>query len=122
MVLPATSLYTGVNDDTLRINAIPRNFDRYQFRAKIQTINYACDDGSFTEPAEVIVPLDTDADGVGDPDDLDSDNDGILDSDEGNPTDDFDGDGIPNYLDPDSDGDGCSDVIEAGFALSLIHI
>ena len=39
---------------------------------------------------------------------LDSDNDGILDSDEGNPTDDFDGDGIPNYLDLDSDGDGCS--------------
>ena len=47
--------------------------------------------------------LDNDGDG-GDADDLDDD-DGILDTKEGNSTDDFDNDGIPNRLDLDSDGD-----------------
>ncbi|MDA9693181.1 hypothetical protein N9U43_00905, partial [Cytophagia bacterium] len=116
LVLPATSLYTGINDDTLKINGIPRSFDRYQYRVKVQTINYACDDGTFSDAAEVVVFLDNDGDGVGDADDLDDDNDGILDTKEGNATDDFDNDGIPNRLDLDSDGDGCLDVLEAGFA------
>ena len=116
VVLPSTAVYSGVNDDTLKINAVPRNFDRYQYRVKVQTSNFACDDGSFSDAAEIVVPLDTDGDGVGDTDDLDADNDGILDTEEGGSTDDFDGDGIPNYLDLDSDGDGCLDVIEAGFA------
>jgi len=115
VVLPATSVYTGHDDDTLKIHAAPRNFDRYQYRARIRTLNFVCDDGSFTTPAELVVFLDTDGDGVGDANDLDDDNDGILDTEEGNSTDDFDGDGIPNSLDSDSDGDGCSDVIEAGF-------
>ena len=115
VVLPATSVYTGHDDDTLKINAAPRNFDRYQYRAIIRTVNYACDVGSETDPAELVVFLDTDGDGVGDVNDLDDDNDGILDTEEGTLTDDFDGDGIPNRLDSDSDGDGCSDVIEAGF-------
>ena len=113
--LPSTAVYSGYDDDTLVIHAAPRNFDRYQYRAKIRTVNYACDNGSFTDPAELVVFLDTDGDGVGDPDDLDDDNDGILDTKEGSSTDDFDGDGIPNRLDLDSDGDGCDDVIEAGF-------
>ena len=99
VVLPATSVYTGHDDDTLKINAAPRNFDRYQYRAKVRTLNYACDDGTFTTPAEIVVFLDNDGDGVGDVNDLDDDNDGILDTEEGTLTDDFDGDGIPNRLD-----------------------
>ncbi|GIR72785.1 MAG: hypothetical protein CM15mP75_2970 [Flammeovirgaceae bacterium] len=67
LVLPATSLYTGINDDTLKINGIPRSFDRYQYRVKVQTINYACDDGTFSDAAEVVVFLDNDGDGVGTP-------------------------------------------------------
>ena len=113
--LPSTAVYSGYDDDTLVIHAAPRNFDRYQYRAKIRTVNYACDNGSFTDAAELVVFLDTDGDGVGDADDLDDDNDGILDTEEGSSTDDYDGDGIPNRLDLDSDGDGCDDVIEAGF-------
>ena len=90
--------------------------DRYQFRAKVKSICYACDDGALTSPAELIVFLDSDGDGVGDTDDLDDDNDGILDNQEGNIDDDYDQDGIPNRIDLDSDGDGCDDVIEAGFS------
>ncbi|MBI1294662.1 hypothetical protein GC175_06850, partial [bacterium] len=59
-----------------------------------------------------VAGLDTDGDGVPDPQDLDSDNDGIPNSVEG--TADTDGDGIPDYLDLDSDNDGINDVIEAG--------
>ena len=115
VVLPDTSLYTGINDDTLKINAVPRNFDRYQYQAVISTVGFACDIGTETEPAELIVFIDTDGDGVGDVDDLDDDNDGILDNDEGELSEDYDNDGIPNRLDLDSDNDGCFDVSEAGF-------
>ena len=34
LVIPATTLYHGINDDTLRINGIPRSFDRYGYRAR----------------------------------------------------------------------------------------
>jgi hypothetical protein len=62
----------------------------------------------------ITVPVDTDADGVPDVDDLDDDNDGILDTVENAQLSaDTDGDGIPNRLDLDSDNDGINDVDEA---------
>ncbi|MDI9882623.1 hypothetical protein [Flectobacillus longus] len=62
----------------------------------------------------ITVPVDTDADGVPDTDDLDDDNDGILDTVESAQLSaDTDGDGIPNRLDLDSDNDGINDVDEA---------
>ena len=113
--LPDTAIYSGLSNDTLTINAARTYMDRYQFRAKVTSLTYACDNGSYTNAAEIIVFQDTDGDGVGDTDDLDDDNDGILDTKEGASDDDFDGDGIPNRLDLDADDDGCNDVIEAGF-------
>ena len=113
--LPDTAIYSGLSNDTLTVNAARTYMDRYQFRAKVSSISYACDNGSYTDAAEIIVFQDTDGDGVGDTDDLDDDNDGILDTKEGASDDDFDGDGIPNRLDLDADDDGCNDVIEAGF-------
>ncbi len=69
--------------------------------------------GAFVKTNNVVLlPLDTDNDGVADVSDLDDDNDGIPDTVEGNG--DVDGDGIANRLDLDSDGDGISDIIEAG--------
>ncbi|MCU0445906.1 MAG: hypothetical protein MUE85_13425, partial [Microscillaceae bacterium] len=50
----------------------------------------------------VVIPIDSDQDGVINAIDVDDDNDGILDTNEGNGTDpsaDFDNDGTPNYLD-----------------------
>ena len=113
--LPSTAVYSGLDDDTLVINAAPSNFDSYQYRAIVKTANRVCDAGDTTSVAKLTVSLDSDVDGVPDADDLDDDNDGILDTEEGDADDDFDGDGIPNRLDKDSDGDGCDDVIEAGF-------
>ena len=113
---PTTNnLYSGLTNDTLTINYVQLSMDRYKYRAVIKSTAYLCDNGANTSPAELIVFLDSDNDGVGDVTDLDDDNDGILDTDEGD-ADDYDNDGIPNRLDLDSDGDGCNDVIEAGFA------
>lgn len=65
----------------------------------------------------IVVPVDTDTDGIPDYIDLDSDNDGILDSVEtGAAGTDTDADGIKNYREKDSDGDTCFDASEAGFA------
>ena len=116
VVLPDTTIYTGLKDDTLVIHSARPYMDRYQYRAKIRSSCHACDLGSFTDGAELVVFLDSDGDGVGDTDDQDDDNDGIIDTKEGAADDDFDADGIPNRLDLDADGDGCNDVIEAGFA------
>ncbi|NET53104.1 MAG: DUF4347 domain-containing protein, partial [Merismopedia sp. SIO2A8] len=68
-------------------------------------------DALATYPA-VLMPTDTDNDGINDENDLDDDNDGIPDTVE--TTADTDGDGIINSLDLDSDNDGILDVIEAG--------
>ena len=113
--LPNPSIYSGINDDTLVIHSTRPYMDRYQYRAIVTSKCFACDNGTATKEAELVVFLDSDGDGVGDVEDEDDDNDGITDQKEGVETDDFDGDGIPNYLDLDSDGDGCLDVIEAGF-------
>ncbi|MCL6267965.1 gliding motility-associated C-terminal domain-containing protein [Flagellimonas myxillae] len=72
---------------------------------------------------EMVLPPDSDGDGIRDDKDFDDDNDGIIDTVEDknldgdnkcwtNPTD-TDGDGIPDYLDLDSDNDGIIDNIEA---------
>ena len=67
--------------------------------------------------------VDTDGDGLSDPEegtlhsdpnDRDSDDDGLLDGDERNPSDDTDGDGVINVLDTDSDNDGLFDGTESG--------
>ena len=116
VVLPDTSIYTGLKDDTLVVHSARPYMDRYQYKAKVRSSCHACDLGTFTSAAELVVFLDSDGDGVGDTDDQDDDNDGIIDTKEGAADDDYDGDGIPNRLDLDSDGDGCNDVIEAGFS------
>ena len=106
VVLPSSALYSGYEDDTLKINAAPSSYNGYQYRAVVKTANRVCDLGDTTTVAKLTVSLDSDVDGVPDADDLDDDNDGILDTEEGDADDDYDGDGIPNRLDLDSDGDG----------------
>ncbi|WP_344820932.1 DUF7507 domain-containing protein, partial [Aquimarina gracilis] len=68
--------------------------------------------------------IDSDGDGIADPNDLDDDNDGILDAEEqnGDPNLDTDGDGIVDRLDLDSDGDGVLDVYESGVDTSGLTI
>lgn len=67
---------------------------------------------------KIITCVDTDGDGIQDPEDLDDDNDGIVDVVEASACQDYnidcdsDGDGIPNRLDKDSDNDGCLDAVE----------
>ena len=78
--LPSTAVYSGLDDDTLVINAAPSNFDSYQYRAIVKTANRVCDAGDTTSVAKLTVSLDSDVDGVPDADDLDDDNDGILDT------------------------------------------
>ncbi len=81
----------------------------------VSTIDYLISDtaGALSNSAsvEMLVRLDSDADGIPDVADLDDDNDGITDADEGNG--DADNDGVLNRLDLDSDNDGLSDTIEA---------
>jgi outer membrane protein OmpA-like peptidoglycan-associated protein len=71
--------------------------------------------------------VDTDGDGLSDPEELaigtdpndaDSDDDGVRDGDEANYADDTDGDGLINALDPDSDGDGILDGTETGVTVA----
>ncbi len=84
------------------------------------TFSYTITNGlALTDTAEVIINLDTDADGVADSKDLDSDNDGIPDSveDANSPeSNDTDGDGIEDKFDLDSDNDGIFDLVEADHA------
>ncbi|OED39184.1 hypothetical protein AB833_16765 [Chromatiales bacterium (ex Bugula neritina AB1)] len=63
---------------------------------------------------EIVLPVDTDGDGIYDRDDDDDDNDGIPDVDEGSGLVDTDGDGTPDSLDTDSDNDGILDADEPG--------
>ncbi len=71
-----------------------------------------------------ISAIDSDGDGIVDPDDLDDDNDGILDSEEqnGDPNLDTDGDGTIDRLDLDADGDGVLDVYESGADVDVLII
>ncbi len=71
-----------------------------------------------------ISSIDSDGDGIVDPDDLDDDNDGIADIEEqnGDPNLDTDGDGIVDRLDLDSDGDGVLDVYESGADVDVLTI
>ncbi len=106
----------GSNSNTLNLRNISFNsYNGSWVRAKVSNPGYACGVGDTTCIAKIVViPYDSDSDGVPDKDDADDDNDGILDVDEGGETLDTDGDGIPNRIDLDSDGDGCDDVVEAG--------
>jgi clumping factor A len=71
--------------------------------------------------------IDTDGDGISDPDegtigtdpkDADTDDDGVIDGKEQKPGEDSDGDGKKNALDPDSDNDMLRDGTEQGFDCS----
>ena len=63
-------------------------------RAKVSNPGYACGEGDTTCIAKIVViPYDSDSDGVPDKDDADDDNDGITDLLEGGDTLDTDGDG-----------------------------
>ena len=105
------SIYAGTNSSSLTLTNAPLEFNEYQFKVKISTPAFVCDQDIFSSVALTVLP-DNDKDGVADEDDLDDDNDGIFDIYEGDG--DTDGDGIINSFDLDSDGDGCYDVIESG--------
>ncbi|WP_254519206.1 gliding motility-associated C-terminal domain-containing protein [Aquimarina sp. Aq78] len=79
-------------------------------------------DGDPDDPT--ISVIDSDSDGIPDPDDMDDDNDGITDIEEqnGDPNLDTDGDGIIDRLDLDADGDGVLDVYESGADLDGLSI
>ena len=105
------SVYSGTTTATLTLTNAPLEFNDYQFRVKISTPAYLCDEDLQSEVALTVLP-DNDKDGIADEDDLDDDNDGILDKYEG--IGDVDGDGVINSFDLDSDDDGCFDVLESG--------
>jgi hypothetical protein len=80
-------------------------------------------DSTPAQASWTISALDSDADGVSDPDevaihtnpnDADSDDDGVIDGNEVDRAQDTDGDGLINALDPDSDDDGLFDGTERG--------
>ncbi len=79
-------------------------------------------DGDPDDPT--VSAIDSDGDGIADPDDLDDDNDGILDDEEqnGDPNLDTDGDGVVDRLDLDADGDGVLDVYESGADLTGLTV
>ena len=105
------AIYKGTNSSVLTLTNAPLEFNEYQFKVKISTPAFVCDEDVFSSVALTVLP-DNDKDGIADEDDLDDDNDGIYDIYEGDG--DADGDGIINSFDLDSDGDGCFDVIESG--------
>ena len=104
-------VYTGSKTSVLTLTNAPLEFNDFQFKVKISTPAYECDNDIESQVALTVLP-DNDKDGIADEDDLDDDNDGILDIYEGEG--DTDGDGVINSFDLDSDGDGCFDVIESG--------
>ena len=110
--LADTSVYSGINSDTLKIKSVELVMDKNLYRVIISNL-LVCSDPVFSDYATLNVLPDNDKDKVPDIYDLDDDNDGILDTEEGES--DVDGDGIPNSFDLDSDNDGCLDVIEAGY-------
>ena len=103
-------VYSGSNTSTLILTNAPLEFNDYQFKVKVSTPSYVCDEDVFSSVALTVLP-DNDKDGIADEDDLDDDNDGILDIYEVEGLD-SDGDGVVNTFDLDSDGDGCYDVNE----------
>ena len=103
-------VYSGSNTSTLILTNAPLEFNDYQFKVKVSTPSYVCDEDVFSSVALTVLP-DNDKDGIADEDDLDDDNDGILDIYEIEGLD-SDGDGVVNTFDLDSDGDGCNDVNE----------
>ena len=109
--LADTSIYSGINSDTLVIKSVELAMDENLYRVVISSL-LVCSEPVFSDDATLNVLPDNDKDKIPDIYDLDDDNDGILDTDEGES--DLDGDGIPNSFDLDSDNDGCLDVIEAG--------
>ena len=109
--LADTSIYSGINSDTLVIKSVELAMDENLYRVVISSL-LVCSEPVFSDDATLNVLPDNDKDKIPDIYDLDDDNDGILDTDEGES--DVDGDGIPNSFDLDSDNDGCLDVVEAG--------
>ena len=109
--LADTSIYSGINSDTLKIKSVDLAMDKNLYRVIISNL-LVCSDLVFSDAATLNVLPDNDLDKIPDIYDLDDDNDGILDTDEGES--DEDGDGVPNSFDLDSDDDGCLDVVEAG--------
>lgn len=103
-------VYSGSNTSVLTLTNAPLEFNEYEFKVRVSTPAYVCDEDVFSGVALTVLP-DNDKDGIADEDDLDDDNDGILDIYEGLGID-TDGDGIVNAFDLDSDGDGCLDVDE----------
>ena len=103
-------VYSGSNTSTLILTNAPLEFNDYQFKVKVSSPSYVCDEDVFSSVALTVLP-DNDKDGIADEDDLDDDNDGILDIYEVEGLD-SDGDGLVNTFDLDSDGDGCYDVNE----------
>ena len=103
-------VYSGSKTSTLILTNAPLEFNDYQFKVKVSTPTYVCDEDIFSSVALTVLP-DNDKDGIADEDDLDDDNDGILDIYEIEGLD-SDGDGVVNTFDLDSDGDGCNDVNE----------
>ena len=116
--LPPFAPYSGIDTETLTINAAPMSMNGYQYKLIVSTPAYACGENDTSQVSIISVNNDNDEDGIPNNIDIDDDNDGIVDTLEvidSENDDDFDNDGIPNHFDLDSDGDGCFDVLEGGF-------
>ena len=67
--------YAGADNDTLRVKAIPANFDKNLYRLKASSKGNACTAGpAYSDPAQLTVSSDPDNDGIKNSVDLDDDN------------------------------------------------
>ena len=101
--LADTSIYSGINSDTLVIKSVELAMDENLYRVVISSL-LVCSEPVFSDDATLNVLPDNDKDKIPDIYDLDDDNDGILDTDEGES--DLDGDGILGVGIPEIDGSG----------------
>ena len=79
--LSDTGPYSGTHTSTLTISPVSAHMDGYYYRCTF-TSSYVCDNDIVTREALLIIPQDSDGDGIDDSVDLDDDNDGIPDVEE----------------------------------------
>ncbi|MET2986691.1 hypothetical protein, partial [Aureibaculum conchae] len=101
--------YSNATTDALTLTGVPASYNGYQYRVRMTSIAFVCDNNWVSAPATLNLFPDNDGDGIPDNVDLDDDNDGIPDAIEG--AGDTDGDGIPDVFDLDSDNDGIYDIV-----------